>query len=372
MMTMKFTVNQTAAAMGMETSQLRSLMLQGRVQPQDDGLTLEQIQQLRQLQEEQGRSALRAQSCLERLVQKHTLLIDTCALLHQQFPLLAERLMPLLRQNCKALVVPSSVTAELRYLPLSKPELTERIQALLPLLAQLRQQGLLRVYGGQGETFGDRQMLSTVTTLLTTSSLLVITQDKGLSTDLLLLNQLDCMRDKQAVAVSRINRYGYLSRFQPQTPEHMGGQNTRADAEPAKDQTHAEESSVKTAPAGGWRLMWSSFTRCLKEELAAQRAEARSWESTRSTPAEPTAHRASVPAAWVPQGDSRSQGQDEERAPEHTQVVQRVRCADCGETFEITRGEYLYFQQHNLVLPKRCPACRRRRKMERADLACGA
>lgn len=37
-------------------------------------------------------------------------------------------------------------------------------------------------------------------------------------------------------------------------------------------------------------------------------------------------------------------------------------CRDCGKTFEITRAERIFFESHNMALPKRCPACRKARK----------
>lgn len=366
MMNMKFTVSQTAAAMGIEDSQLNAILAANGILPQDGGLTLEQIQRLQQIQEQQRMAALRSQNALERAVQKHTLLIDTCALLHEQFPLLAKRLEPLLRQNCRALVVPSSVVAELRFLPLKKPELADRVQALLPLLSRLQKQGLLRVYGDQGETFGDRQMLAAVTTLLTTSSLLVITQDRNLSNDVLLLNQLDCMRDKQAVAVSRVNRYGYLSRFQTQCPDQTeGAERPRAQAaeQPAPEAT-AEKKRGAAGTVSGWVNLWSTFARGFKEEFAAQMAaQKQAGEGERKAP-----EREDAPQA--PQGSGaapRPAG-----AEDPTQVVRRVCCVECGKTFEITRGEYLYFQQHDLVLPRRCPACRRLRKLQQTGMAFSA
>ena len=99
----------------MEPARMWALLGQWGVQPREDSLTLEQIQQLRQLlSEHQDEHQLRAQNSLERVVQRYTLLADTCSLLHQQFPLLAERLTPLLRQSCRTLIVPSGVLAELR------------------------------------------------------------------------------------------------------------------------------------------------------------------------------------------------------------------------------------------------------------------
>ena len=40
-------------------------------------------------------------------------------------------------------------------------------------------------------------------------------------------------------------------------------------------------------------------------------------------------------------------------------------CRDCGEAFEISRAERIFFESHNMALPKRCPACRKARKEAR-------
>lgn len=42
-------------------------------------------------------------------------------------------------------------------------------------------------------------------------------------------------------------------------------------------------------------------------------------------------------------------------------------CRDCGKTFEITRAECIFFESHNMALPKRCPACRKARKAQRKE-----
>ena len=213
-------VSQAANAMKVEESQLWTLLGQCGIQPQNGRLTTEQRGQLvLALEERQAGSQRRAQEKLERLVDQYTILVDTCSLLNQQFPLLMEHLESLLHMRGKALIVPSSVVRELVNLSAKKPELTERIRALLPLMAQLQQQGLLRVYGSPSEDFGDQQMLSAVTRFMTKVPLLVITQDNKLSADLLQLNRLGSVRG-QNVAVERINRYGYLSRYL--TPEQRG------------------------------------------------------------------------------------------------------------------------------------------------------
>ena len=140
--------SQAASAMKMEESSLWTLLNQCGIQPKDASLTRDQLGHLAlALEERQAASQRRAQEKLERLVGQYTVLVDTCSLLNQRFPLLMEHLEPLLRARGKALIVPYSMVRELVSLSTKQPELTERIRALLPLMAQLQQQGLLRVYG---------------------------------------------------------------------------------------------------------------------------------------------------------------------------------------------------------------------------------
>lgn len=42
-------------------------------------------------------------------------------------------------------------------------------------------------------------------------------------------------------------------------------------------------------------------------------------------------------------------------------------CRDCGKVFEITRAEHIFFESHNMALPKRCKACRKARKEAREE-----
>lgn len=40
----------------------------------------------------------------------------------------------------------------------------------------------------------------------------------------------------------------------------------------------------------------------------------------------------------------------------------QLTCVDCGATFVFTRGERYYYAGKGLVEPKRCKACRERRR----------
>ena len=222
MTTTAITVTQAARAMGLEPEELDGLLLRWNI-PADDGLLdRTQVQTLlRLLEDQQKQTQNRAQDNLAQLVERYALLIDTCSLLHPQFPELLAHLIPLLRENDKALIIPSGVVAELQSLGGRKPELRDQIRTLVKQLAALKQEGLVSVYGERAETFGDKQLLATATRFLTSTELLVITQDNSLSNDLLHLNSLGSVRGKR-LTVGRINRYGYLSRFMPQEKRFAG------------------------------------------------------------------------------------------------------------------------------------------------------
>ena len=55
------------------------------------------------------------------------------------------------------------------------------------------------------------------------------------------------------------------------------------------------------------------------------------------------------------------------RASRDKNISIKKTCRDCGKAFEISRAERIFFESHNLALPKRCPACRKARKEARKE-----
>ena len=104
---------------------------------------------------------------------------------------------------------------------------------------------------------------------MTSTELLVITQDDGLSNDLLGLNRLQSVQGKR-LTVGRINRYGYLSRYLTQE-QRFAGSSSRSGWESRsvaalipEDQTQIPVSHV---PASG-EAVFGSTALCLGEKLA--------------------------------------------------------------------------------------------------------
>ena len=220
------TALQAARAMGLAPEEMADLLVRCGIQANGGLLSREQVAELLHfLEDQQRQSRQRAQANLEQVTARYALLIDTCALLHPQFSDLMSHLIPLLRENNKTLIIPSGVMAELQHLNKNKPELKEQISCLIKQLAALRRERLVTVYGEASETFGDKQFLATATRFMTNTELLVITQDKALSEDLLHLNHLNSVRGKR-LSVGRINRYGYISRYLSQERRFAGSDST--------------------------------------------------------------------------------------------------------------------------------------------------
>jgi hypothetical protein len=47
-------------------------------------------------------------------------------------------------------------------------------------------------------------------------------------------------------------------------------------------------------------------------------------------------------------------------------VAEQRRCVDCDQQYELDAGQIAWFVQREFALPKRCTACRQRRRNERA------
>lgn len=222
MNTATITAGQAARAMGLDEKGMMALLSESGVQTEGGLLTGADTEALLSfLEGRQEDSRRKAQENLERLAARYTFLIDTCSLLNEQFPTLMEHLTPLLRVNGKRLFVPSSVLAELRSLLTKKPELRERITAAVKILAERKAEGTAVICGEAEASFADRQLLEVATRFMTSTELLVITQDDGLSNDLLGLNRLQSVQGKR-LTVGRINRYGYLSRYLTQEQRFAG------------------------------------------------------------------------------------------------------------------------------------------------------
>lgn len=160
--------------------------------------------------------ARRAKENLARLAARYTFIVGTCALLHPKFPEMIEHLAPMLRENGKQLLVPTSVIGDLQRLVLKNPGMTGQVNELIGLLANLHVNGLVLVCGDSGELNSRKQIRMLAEGLLESSEPLVITQNNAFSEELVMVNRLRPSMSNR-LAVSRVNHYGFLSRYIPQS-----------------------------------------------------------------------------------------------------------------------------------------------------------
>ena len=152
---------------------------------------------------------LHARAKLKSLVQRYSLLLDTCILLGDRLEMLLEHLLPLLQECGKQLLLPFCIVMELQHVGKNQPEMADRVAAVTRLLLELKEQGLLVICGEGVQSWGASQKLATVQELMQHREILVVTRDNGLSRALLGMGRVD----GKYVGVGYINGHGYLSRF---------------------------------------------------------------------------------------------------------------------------------------------------------------
>lgn len=211
----RIAIDQIATTLRLTEDEVRQLLNECGIMPKDDTISLPEADEVMEYARTSATCyAFRGKRNLENVVRRFTLFLDACAILDEQFPAFLEHVSPMLRENHTAMVVPSGVITELKRLYLKKMDLRTKIAAALDLLEEASNDGLVKIYGVTTEDFGDQQILTIATCIRLSTEALFITKDKALSEDILRLNQMDSVRGSM-VAVSRINRFGYLSRYIP-------------------------------------------------------------------------------------------------------------------------------------------------------------
>lgn len=209
----QMSVEQIAEATHLNEEKMNEMLTRCGIQSRDGTLTVKQAMELMQyIQANQSSPEQKAQEYLERMISRYTLFVDTCSLMRPEFPQLLERMAPLLHSNEKMLMIPSGVENELKHLLLKHDALRGQLGNLLELLDEKEREGIVMVCGSSATTFADQQMLTIAACSRVSDQVLFITQDNNLSMDILRLNELSSVRGN-AVAVCRVNRYGYLSRY---------------------------------------------------------------------------------------------------------------------------------------------------------------
>ena len=244
---MYFTMDEAASRMKISQEALEEQLRRNGLRPEQGMVTGEQLVKLQQvLKQEHCTVEQKAAQMLERLTEHYAMLIDTNELLDEHFPAFMLHLIPCLQQHGKTLIVPGSVIRELRKLHRCRVDLRDQIGPICNQLLALQKEGLIQIYEEKGEKFVDKKILETVIHYMDLQNLVVITKDRKLSMDILSQKQIGSIERKKDVLVERINRYGYLSQFRPDTAssESCTG-NSRAGLESLPGSTPTPKAAAK-------------------------------------------------------------------------------------------------------------------------------
>lgn len=157
----------------------------------------------------------KTQKSLESLVKNYIIFIDTCSLMEDSFEKLTKELNPILLKNDKKIIVPIRVIEELKKHAFNsdkRPEASEKAKQALNILADMMNKNLIDVRGENTDNFADNVFGAVFAKHRLNHRLLLITQDRNLSEDILNLNNVKSAKGYK-ILVKRISKFGNLENF---------------------------------------------------------------------------------------------------------------------------------------------------------------
>lgn len=151
----------------------------------------------------------------------YKIFIDTCSLLSPAADKFWERMIPVLQEVGTDIVVPRRVCEEVEKfaadpaLCLQKspnnPELNRLAVAAKQRLLRLKADQLIRILGDDTDNFADNVFQTVFTQYRLKYNLLLITQDRKLSNDILRIAESESSKTTKKIEVRKIDTHGYLS-----------------------------------------------------------------------------------------------------------------------------------------------------------------
>lgn len=155
-----------------------------------------------------------AKRFMEGYCKDYKIFIDTCSLLHISSDKFWMNIIPLLHQYQNKIFVPYKCWEEIEKHSKNKDnvELSSKAQNCLKQLKQLMEAGYIEIRGEKSDNFADNVFQVVFTKFRVNYKLLLITQDNNLAKDILALNDNKSVK-ANPVKVNRINKFGFLSKF---------------------------------------------------------------------------------------------------------------------------------------------------------------
>lgn len=179
---------------------------------------------------------------LEEYVREWKIFIDTCSLLKSSANMFWNNIIPLLHQYNAKVIIPYRCIQELANHQNNKNdiELASKAKNALKILKQLEHSGYIDIRGEKSDNFADNVFNVVFTKFRMKYNLLLITQDRNLSEDILKLNESKSVTSKKSIHVKQLNKQGLLSPIHPKSRKKNNEKNKRKNAD-TPDYTIAKE-----------------------------------------------------------------------------------------------------------------------------------
>ncbi len=167
--------------------------------------------------------ATRSKNNLITFAKNYKIFIDTCSLLSPYAEDFWNNIIPVLESENTNIVVPHRVYQEVDKFASNptlcqqknpdNPDFNNLAKKAKQRILNLQSRGLIRILGDKTDNFADNVFQTVFTQYRMKYNLLLITQDKNLSEDILRIKESKAVTVNNKLEVKRINKYGYLSNF---------------------------------------------------------------------------------------------------------------------------------------------------------------
>ncbi len=163
----------------------------------------------------------RSKNFLVDIAKNYKIFIDTCSLLSEYADSFWEHIIPVLKEEKTSVIVPLRVYEEVeKYADnvelcqkkaADSPNLNQLAKRAKSRVIKLQDEGLVRVFGDKNDNFADNVFQTVFTQYRMKYNLILITQDKNLTADILRISESKAVMVSTKTLVRRINKHGYLS-----------------------------------------------------------------------------------------------------------------------------------------------------------------
>lgn len=159
---------------------------------------------------------------LEKYVKEFKIFIDTCSLLEPSADAFWNNIIPLLHQYNAKVIIPYRCIQELAIHMKNKQDakLAATAENVIKILKQLENAGYIDIRGEKSDNFADNVFNVVFTKFRMQYNLLLITQDRDLSEDILKLNESKSVSSNKIVDVKKLNKHGFLSPVYPKNQKN--------------------------------------------------------------------------------------------------------------------------------------------------------